>query len=86
MSVYIQANEHGKHYEVGWKNLITGETSISKETHEIAPTDAGHNYMTPKVNKELEIMVNILIPDENVKDDRNYLKSAYKNLYMANYF
>lgn len=75
--VYIQANEHGEKYEVGWKSLKTGESSIGKASHQIPPLDNQYGLYPKKVSKEEK--VSLIFNNVNFNDLYNYL-------FMKDYF
>ena len=69
--VYIQANEHGENYEVDWKSLKTGESSIGKASHQFPPEDH-----TTDGNIQKTIVENIYI---------KHLEFANDKLFMSGY-
>lgn len=80
--IYIQANEIGDSYEVGWKSLQTGESSIGKASHQFPPLDSQYELSPKKVSGDL--MVNLKFYNSDRKS--TYLITSYNNLFMKDYF
>lgn len=70
--VYIQANESGEQYEVGWKGINSGKTSFGKNSHQVAPVDSDSNSNpTPLVSLLLD-------SDDSTDIDLNDIYEGYK--------
>lgn len=69
--VYIQANEMGEVYEVGWKGLVSNKTSFGKNGHQVSPIDSDQNA-NPKPWVELGL-------DSNEQDDLD-MNDVYNGL------